>query len=391
MKILHIASSLNPERGGPTTVVTELTEALADKGLDVSIFTTSKEKQSTYTCRKNIKIATFPTNLLSRIWPFYSLELARALKNQAADFDLIHIHEIWHYPLFASYQAQKKANLPYLVTAHGTLEPYCLKIKALRKKIYSTLFIQKILKQADALHAVSDNEIKDIANFTDNKNIYYIPNGLNMENFKNLPDRKEFEKMYPSVKGKKVILFLGRIHPKKGLDILAEAFTNIAIKRKDVCLLIVGPDNENYQSRIEEFLNRKGALDKTIFTGIITGNSKLAVLSGADIFVLPSYSEGFSISILEAMACALPVVITKKCNFPQVESAQAGRIINNNVTELTNTLTELLDNPELRNNLGASGEKLVRDEYTWDKLADKMINCYEEIINNHKNPQTLNR
>lgn len=385
MKILHIAASLDPERGGPSTVVTKLTEALADKGIDVSVFAPSKEAKATRTYNQNdIQITIFPLSYLSRVWPFHSFEFTRALRKHIFDFDLIHIHEIWHYPLFASFQAAKQASKPYLVTTHGTLEPYCLKIKPIRKILYSALFAKKILKQAAAFHAVSDEEVKDITDYTDNKNIYCIPNGLNIQDLENAPDKKEIEIMYPEVKGKKKILFLGRIHPKKGLDILAKAFANIAQKREDVCLLIVGPDNNSYQSRIEKILAGKGVLDKTVFTGTLTEKPKLAALSGADIFVLPSYSEGFSMSILEAMACGLPVVITKKCNFPQVESIQAGRIIHNNVPELTNTIIELLDNPELRNSMGSMGRKLVRDKYTWNKLADEMIRCYEEIINRHK-------
>lgn len=370
----------------------ELTEVLTRKGIDVSIFTTSKSIKSEHTYnRNNVKISVFPLSFLSKIWPFYSYELSKALNRQIADFDLLHVHEIWHYPLFAGCREAKKTNVPYLVTAHGTLEPYCLKIKSVRKKLYSTLFAKKILKQAAALHAVSEEEIKNITDFVNNRNVYYIPNGINIEWLENPPDREKIENLYPEIDGRKKILFLGRIHPKKGLDLLAKSFADIVQKRKDVCLLVIGPDNENYRSRIEALLAEKEVLNKTLFTGTLTGDNKLAVISGADIFVLPSYSEGFSMSTLEAMACGLPVVITKKCNFPQVEAAQAGRIINNNVNELTNAVIEILDNPELRNRMGNSGKKLIQNEYTWDKLADRMIDCYQDIISRNKNLLSQNR
>ena len=111
--------------------------------------------------------------------------------------------------------------------------------------------------------------------------------------------------MYTRVKGKRTILFLGRIHPKKGLDILAKAFAQITRIRKDVCLLIAGPDNDNHKRKIEKILSNENVLDKVVFTGTLTGTKKLAALSGSDVFVLPSHSEGFGMSILEAMICGL--------------------------------------------------------------------------------------
>jgi glycosyltransferase involved in cell wall biosynthesis len=207
----------------------------------------------------------------------------------------------------------------------------------------------------------------------------------------NLPDKNTFENTYPQLKGKKVILFLGRIHPKKGLDILAEAFGKIIRKQHNASLLIVGPDSDSYRSKIEKILAREGVLDKAIFTGTLTGNHKLAALSRADIFVLPSHSEGFSMSILEAMGCGLPVVITKQCHFPEVEQMQAGKIIDGDATELSEIIMELLNNPQLCRKMGKAGQKLVRDKYTWDEVADKMIGVYEEILKKQKSTGISNR
>jgi len=117
---------------------------------------------------------------------------------------------------------------------------------------------------------------------------------------------------------------------------------------------------------------------------MLTGNEKLAALSRADIFVLSSYSEGFSMSILEAMACGLPVVITKQCNFPEVEGIGAGKIIDADANHLSEALIELLDNPELCKDMGDRGKRLVMEKYTWDKVADQMIAAYEEILGGRK-------
>lgn len=384
MKVLHIAASLDPERGGPTKVIIELTGALKEKGIDVTIFapTNNIKTADTYTLN-NVTIKTFPTSIISKIWPYHSPCFTKTLKREISDFDLIHIHEIWHHPEFICYKTAIKKQIPYLITVHGSLDPPCLHYKTGKKKIYTTLIQKQIFRKAAALHATNKNELENITAYIDNKNIFCVPNGLNVGDYENLPDKSELGNMYNQIKGKKTILFLGRIHPKKGLDILAEAFANITRKRNDVCLLIVGPDNDNYKRKIEKILSNKNVHDKVIFTGTLTGEKKLATLSGSDVFVLPSHSEGFGMSILEAMICGLPVVISKECHFPEIAKAQAGRIIECDAEELSETIIELLNNPELCRRMGISGKKLVKDKYTWDKAANKMIQQYEEILKYH--------
>jgi glycosyltransferase involved in cell wall biosynthesis len=389
MKVLHLTASLDSEHGGPVTVVRGLAQALAKKGIDVSLFAPSKKAKCTHTSDyKGVTARVFPTSFFSKFWPCYSPTLKKALKNELSNFDIIHVHEIWHYPNFACYQVTKATRKPYLVAVHGALEPSCLNHKAFKKKIYSKLIQREILENAAALHAITEEEVKSIAEFVDNKNIYCVPNGLNVEDFENLPGRSRLESLYPQIKGKRVILFLGRIHPKKGLDLLAQAFGRVAGEQGNVCLLIAGPNNDGYRTQVEKILAAEGVSDKVIFTGMLTGSERLAALSGADIFALPSHSEGFSMSILEAMACGLPVIITKDCHFQEVEQMQAGKVIDGNLADLSEALIQLLADRPLCMKMGSAGKKLVKDKYTWDKAADKMIGCYEEILNGQRIPGT---
>jgi glycosyltransferase involved in cell wall biosynthesis len=384
MKILHVVASLSPKWGGPFEIAIGMAQAIAKKGIKVSIYAPSEKEDGVYINNlKMVDVKLFSKSFFSKFWTSYSPSLAKTLRREITDFDLIHIQEIWHHPLFAAYKAAKFARKPFVVTIQGTLEPWCLNHKKFKKKIGSILFQRKILKEASGLHAVTEEEVKNIYEFVDNNNIFYIPNGINQEDFENLPFNEEFEYLYPELKGKKVLLFLGRIHPKKGLDMLAKAFGAILKKRDDIQLVIAGPDN-NYKNQIVEILKVENAIGNTTFTGMLTGNNKLAALSRADIFVLPSYSEGFSISTLEAMACGLPILITKQCNFPEVEEIGAGKIIDADIGQLSKALLELLDNPELCKEMGKRGRSLVVEKYTWDKVADKMIDAYKEILGSHK-------
>jgi len=382
MKILHVTASMSSEWGGPTKVVTEITEKLVEKGVKISIFSPFKRGGGLNVINpKGIELQLFPQNFIDRLWTSYSWDFARAIKQNVHKFDIIHIHEIWNYPNYVASWAAKRAGKPYIVTIHGALDPWCLNHKAFKKKIYALLIQKRILREASVIHAITNEEIKQIKNFVNNNNnIIMIPNGINPEDFINLPSRKELEKLYPELIGKKVLLFLGRIHPIKGLDLLAKAFVIIARERDDVCLLIAGPDSDGYKDKIMQTLKKGHVLNKAIFAGMLKGQKKLIALGGADIFILPSYSEGFSMAILEAMISNLPVIITHQCNFPEIAEYEAGIVIEPDLKQLAEALNILLNNSKLCKKMGENGKRLVLENFTWDKIADKMIKIYEDIL-----------
>ncbi|MFB0563422.1 MAG: glycosyltransferase [Candidatus Lokiarchaeia archaeon] len=380
MKVLQIAASLVSEWGGPPKVVYELSEHLIRTGVDITIYASGKrgkEKESIFPQGTDCKL--FHQNFLSKFWRLYSPELSASLKTEIDKFDLIHIHEIWHYSHFIAYYWAKKKCKPYIITVHGALEPWCLNYKRFKKRVFSAFIQKKILREAAAIHAFTQSEAEQVKAFGINNRIIIIPNGIDLKLYAVLPPKEKIEAQYPQIKGKKMILFLGRIHPIKGLDILAKSISNIAGMREDTILVIAGPD-DGYKKQVESMIKIEGISKKVIFTGMITGKEKLAALSRADIFVLPSYSEGFSMSILEAMACGLPVVITNQCHFPEVKQYNAGLVIEPNVGELTEALEILLSDPELCQQMGNNGKRLVRERYTWDRIADQMIEVYKDII-----------
>jgi len=380
MKVLHILPSYSISWGGPPQVVYELSKALVKKGVEVDILATYDEMDELLPVSEGINLIKFKRDSfnINKLWKGFSFELLKRIKCIIKNYDILHIHELWHFPHFLVYSIRK--DKPYIVTIHGGLEPWCLTYKRLKKDIYSFVIQRRILEEASALHAITEEEFRNICKFTDNKNVVLIPNGLNIENFANLPEKEWFENFYPELKSKKVVLFLGRIHPIKGLDILAKAFGLIVKKRKDVQLVVAGPDSDDYKKSIFEILKVENAMDNTTFTGMLTDNYKLGALSRADVFVLPSYSEGFSVSILEAMACKIPVVITRNCNFFEVEKVGAGRVVSADVNELSGVLIELLDNPKLCNEMGNRGRRLVMEKYSWDKVANDMVSVYVKML-----------
>lgn len=381
MKILHIAHSVRPEGGGVAKAVRGLTESLAKKGIGISIFAPSEHNKDTLMSDiEGVDTRIFPEGFFSRFWAGYSRPLNRALRKEVFSFDLVHIHGIWHYPHFAAYRAARFAGKPFMVTVHGKLEPWCLNHKTFKKKIYSGLIQRKILREASALHAITDEEVKNISRFVDNQNIFRVSNGLNTEEFEDLPERERFGDLYPEVKGKKVILFLGRIHPVKGLDLLARAFGDLLKVRRDIQLVIAGPDENGYRGQVTEMLKAENALNHTSFTGMITGRDRLAAFSGADILVLPSYSEVLGLSALEAMACGIPVIITSGCNFPEVEESGSGIIIDADHLQLSSAVKRLLDDEDLGRRMGERGRKFVKEKFDWDRVSYEIVKIYEKIL-----------
>ncbi|MCK4533519.1 glycosyltransferase [bacterium] len=381
MKVLYVVPSLDYKYGGPTQVIIGLTKALVQKGIKVSVFTSVGRNDDLCIDKlEGVDVKLFPKTFFSKFWTSYSPLLAKALMEEVFNFDLIHIHEIWHYPHFAAFKAAKFSKKKFIVTMHGGVNSLPLCQKAFRKKIYSFFIQKKILKEASVIQAVSENEIKEIYRFVRNENIFHLPNGVNLKTFENIPSKNTIEKSYPQLKNKKVILFLGRVYPKKGLDLLAKAFGVVLKKRNDVQLIIAGPNNNVHKKEIVKILKHEQALENSIFTGMLTGNNKLAVLSRADIFVLPSSFEGFSISVLEAMASKLPIVITSRCNFPEIEEVKAGVVIEPDVTQLVNSLVRLLDNLQLCKEMGKNGQQLISEKFTWDRIADRMIELYQDTL-----------
>jgi len=208
-----------------------------------------------------------------------------------------------------------------------------------------------------------------------------VPDGIDLSEFSHLPGYGAFRHKYPELGGRKILLFLGRINFKKGLDILARAFGEIGRKRDDVYLVLAGPDDEAYGARVRAWLQGEGALGRSIFAGMLSGGEKLAVLRDSDVFVLPSYSENFGIAVVEAMTCGLPVVISNKVNiWREVAGVKAGIITDCDSHRVAEAIVRLLDNRSLRVEMGKRGKKLVEEKYSWPELAKQIIEVYERIL-----------
>lgn len=371
MRVLQVVGSMSPSWGGLTRAVAGLTEAMVRRGLEVKIVTTSRGRE-TQLHPQGVKVESLPTTIGS--WR-HARGLRHLLIQSVAWADLVHIHGLWLYPHFLASRIAQKARKPYLVSPHGMLDPWALNQRRLRKRVYNAIIERNTLCKAALIHAVSDMEVAAVSRLGLGVPVLLVPNGIDHREFAQAFDQASVATRFPQLAGKTVILFMGRVHPKKGLDLLASTFGALAKSRPDLFLLIVGPENGDYAKRIQSRL--EGGKDQCLFTGMFQGEQRLHALALADIFVLPSYSEGFPLAPLEAMAAGLPVILSEQCNIPNIEESGAGIITAHNAESLSRAILTLVDKPLLRKQMGRNGRELVLRTYTWENAAARLKTSYD--------------
>ncbi|NVM20704.1 MAG: glycosyltransferase [Desulfobacterales bacterium] len=386
MKILHIIANLASRYGGPPKACFEMTRAMANLGHAVSIYTTNQdgpyELDVPTDCsvfKVGVEVRYFAIQH-PRFWGF-SIPLARALRKAIREVDIVHIHSLYLFHGTVTAHYCRKYNVPYLIQPHGALDPFIYKRHRFRKSVMEFLFERRNIKHAAAIHFTTEEEKSLAATYTFQTPGVVVPLGLELSEYEKLPERVTFRAQYPETNGKKIILFFGRLNFKKGLDILVHAFAQVALERDDVHLVIAGPDNEGFGDKVRAWLNEEAVLDRATFTGMLTGEDKLAVLRHADIFVLPSYSENFGISVIEAMACGVPVVISDRVNiWHEVEANGAGRVGPCDADRFAEIISDLLDNPESAKQMGVKGKALVKERFQWPSVALAMEAAYRTIL-----------
>lgn len=385
MKVLHVIASMSPDAGGPVTSVQGLTRALVHEDVYCEIFTVRRDGSEAEVTRDSpIPIHQFEPGFLARFWNAYSKRLANVLRNRLASgtFDLVHVHEPWHYPGFVAFRAARKYTVPYILTPHGALDAWCLQQKAMKKRIYTRLIQNHILKFADALHALTQEERARVMELGYETPVRVAPNGIDLAPFEETFNVSDFLARHPGLLGKRVILFLGRLHPIKGLEVLTRSYIKISRMFKDAALLIVGPDGDGIQKQMEATLKTASALDRTVFTGMLTGRDKLVALASADMLVLPSHAEVFGHVILEAWAAGLPVIVSRRCGLAtNVSEHDAGLVVEpNDDIALTQAIHAVLLDSKLRVRMGDNGRKLVKEKYSWRAVAASMADLYRTLV-----------
>lgn len=385
MKVLIFTPYLSLSYGGTSKVVRETAESLAKlDDISVDLITTNVDNgkllpvhTSQWILEKKVRIRYFQA--WHRGDTIISLPLIRWFIKHAKNYDLVHTHTVF-CPMVSCIGALCKLfKIPYLITPHGMLEPWALSHKTDKKKLYYSLIDKFSLECSHRIQAIASPELENIKNLGF-KNSILVPNGLFVSKYLKLPSKDIFFQYFPQISDRELILFLGRVDPKKGLDLLAPAFSRFHSVFPDAHLVIAGPDLIDFTSTVRGYFDQLNCLDAVTFTGMLTGDLKYAALSAASLYVAPSYSEGFSMSILEAMAAGLPCIFTEGCNFPEAKAAEAAYVVPTDSQSIADALIQAFHNPKERQRIGDRAQKLILDHYTWEKAAQRLAINYKDVI-----------
>jgi glycosyltransferase involved in cell wall biosynthesis len=368
VRVLHVLPTSASEYGGPVRVAEAFCAQLVRQGHEAEIFAPAVASRS---ASKHLAY-----------WP--GLSALRALRSAIRTVDLVHLHGLWNLPTSAAALLARKSKLPFVITPHGMLDRWSLRHHPTRKKLYAAVLERRNLDTAAAIHFFNPEERDEARDFGIRAPTFLLPNGVDLEQFDGLPGREALSRQYPDTAHRKLILFLGRLHPKKGLPLLIDAMARLTAHRRDVQLIVAGPDEAGHRAQLEALIRHHRLEEHVLFTGPVVGEQKRLLLGSADLFVLPSHQEGDSVAVKEALAAGLPAVITSPCHFRQVSEAAAGIVVQPVVDEIYGALERLCSDDALRRHMASNARPLIERHFRWDLLGRELVQHYRDVLARHR-------
>jgi glycosyltransferase involved in cell wall biosynthesis len=384
LKIVHVVSTLDPAGGGPPQVAVRLAAAQAALNHDIHLVfyapAAARERVEAQLNRvphrDRINFHPIPDpGLVERL---FARRARRLLSSLTRGADFVHIHGLWGGLLGGAAAIARKSHVPFCFRPAGMLDPWSLAQKRWKKRFALALRYRAALNAAAFLHVLNADEQRLIEPLHLAAPMIVLSNGVFLEELEPLPPPGTFRASHPELGAAPFVLFLSRLHPKKGLDVLASAFAELGRQHQTVQLVVAGPD-EGAQHDFMRQVTAKGMASRVHVVGPLYGRDKLAALVDAACFCLPSRQEGFSVAITEALACGIPVVISESCHFPEVAAAQAGSVVPLEPAALARALEEILADPARASRMGKAGASLVRLRYTWDAIAAASLTAYRDV------------
>ena len=436
MKILHVVASIHASTGGPAVSVTRLASEQAKLLRNRRAESGNRKDEVVVACldyphlgpqveAPGVRVVSVRGNFLAVRGRGWSPEFRRAVMEEARRADIVHNHGLWMWPNAYAREAAEAAGKPLVISPRGMLEAWSLNRSKLRKAVAWRLFERKNLRAAAMFHATAESEassIKKVINGVSEGRcfrgagereqgaedrgqgevpIVVAPNGVDLPDPGARPGREVVEKRFPQLRGRRWVVFMSRLHPKKGIDLLLGAWgaqKKVAggewmEMRSGECgvqswgwtqqpaLVLAGPDLIGYRREVERMVRDLGLQESVVLTGEVRGAEKDVLLANADVFVLPSYSENFGIVVVEAMAWGRPVIATTGTPWKEVAEVGAGWWVKPEDGEVARALGEALEKSgEELDAMGARGRALVAERYGWRVPAARLVRAYEGIL-----------
>jgi glycosyltransferase involved in cell wall biosynthesis len=386
MKILHLIPYMHPSAGGPPVVVEHFVRETNRLGHVSQIISTLSYCNGDQNDLQKRLEELAPTILLSRleILPVLSWSGAAKIGACVRQADIVHLHTLWSPLNISARYACRRHDRPYVLMPHGMLDPYSLSIKALKKSMYMQMFERHNIACARRMIYTTREEerLAGLAGLPLPRG-ELVPLGASASCASKEDLRSLFFARFPHAKAKRILLFLGRIHHKKGLDRIVNCLQSLNKSVPNVLLIVAGDGEPHYTRQIKQLVSALSLNDQVLFVGRVEGEMKWASFASAEVFLLPSRQENFAITVAEAMQMAVPVIITDKVNtWPYVKEAKAGFVLDErNINGLLlNAIEMLLKDHEGRLRMGMEGSRYARERLTWQTSTRELISCYTKVL-----------
>lgn len=386
MRILHVIPWLAPRYGGPAILVPQACVGLAERGHHVEIVTTNADRPG---------VLDVPTGRLIE-WAgaattFHPISAPKGyvtswsmlvdLFRRESTFDVVHIHYLYRFHGLAAAAVARARGVPYVIQAHGSLDPWHRQQKRRAKDLYHALIQDPIIRGASAVLCTSHREELSIRALGYTVPTWVIPIGIDADELR-LPGVPDVAMATGAGVDARVVTFLGRISEKKGVPLLVDAFRIAAAAFPRAHLMIAGPDDEGIGRGLAPMIAEAGLADRVSFVGVVGGAQKRSLLQRSDVFVLPSADESFGIAVAEAMAVGCPVVVSPEVAIEDVVRASgAGLVVKRDPSAIANAIATILSEPALAAAMGAAGRQVVDERFSWPIVATQMEAMYEAVVN----------
>ncbi len=371
MKALLYVSSLSLKSGGPSRSVPMMAKGLSEAGLDVILMTQYSDDMNIHALDgTNVQIVPLKNGIKGR-------EIEEFLVNNG--IDVVQLQSVWSLDYHKFAIICRRHDIPYLITPRGMLEPWSMKQKAFKKNIAMLLYQKRDLNKAACIYTTAEMEAQNVRGLGIKAPCSVIPNGIETDGY---PCRNNKNMV------KKQILFLSRIHVKKGIELLIDAWKILANDYPEWIIKIVGNGDEEYINQLKTKIAKAGLEGYIKIIPPVFGEDKVELYQSSALFVLPSYSENFGMVIAEAMSCGVPVITSKFTPWSFLNEEKAGWCIKLNLDNLVTTLRESLNKTfDEIYQMGQNGAKLVRNRYDYRSVAKQTLNLYEWLLGNRNKPE----
>ena len=372
--------------GGTPRVTLSLAQALQSVGQEVLVLTTNANSETELnvpvgveTAFEDVPVVYFPRRLLKSY--FYAPDLITTLRKVGPHFDIGLVKGAWTYVNVAVSSALASMDIPYCLYPEGTVDPWAMSYHGTRKRLYWSLVEKRNFLKAAGFVAASAKEEQQLRSLGFAQPIAIVPNAAVISE-NGVTDDVSPETYFPSVKGKRILLFMARLHPKKGLERLLHAFSLVHIDFPDVLLVVIGSGEAQYEAQLKGMSESLGIGGKVIFTGFLTGDRMTSLLRHAYLFVLPSYSEGMPLAVQNALTYGVPVIISDACNMPEIGEYGAGVILGGGFEsrDLADVLSNLLNGGHARNMMAQQSQRLVAERYSLEAVGRRTADFCSSLL-----------